>query len=205
MSKGNASIVAAIGASGSGKSLWIKRQLEAGRPRRLLIWDPQAEYGDHGQIFTDRAALADACIAAGPRGQLAAVYRPGNRLSDYPTRFDWFCRLAYAWRNCTLVAEELGDVTKPGWAPDGWGLVTRKGRHAGMKLIGAAQRPAVIDKTFFGLATLIHCGRLNYAGDVKVMADVLQIAGDDITGMKPLEWIERNMQTGQTRRGTLTL
>jgi hypothetical protein len=205
MSKGAASIVAAIGASGSGKSLWIKRELARGRPRRLLIWDPQSEYADHGTVFDNRAALAEACIAAGTKGPLAAVYRPGNRLSDYAGRFDWLCRLAYAWRNCTLVVEELGDVTKPGWAPDGWSLVTRKGRHAGLKLIGAAQRPAVIDKTFFGLATLIHCGRLNYKGDVTVMADVLQIPGDDITGMKALEWIERNMQTGQTRRGTLEI
>jgi hypothetical protein len=61
----------------------------------------------------------------------------------------------------------------------------------------------VIDKTFFGRATLIHCGRLNYSGDFKVMADVLQIPGEDITALRPLECIERNMQTGQTRRGTL--
>jgi hypothetical protein len=134
---------------------------------------------------------------------MAAVFRPGNRPSDYAGRFYWLCRLAYAWRNCTIVAEELGDVTKAGWAPDGWSLLTRKGRHAGLRLIGAAQRPAVIDKTFFGRATLIHCGRLNYSGDFKVMADVLQIPGEDITALRPLECIERNMQTGQTRRGTL--
>jgi hypothetical protein len=35
------------------------------------------------------------------------------------------------------------------------------------------------------------------------MADVLQIDATGIVAMRPLEWLGRNMQTGQTRRGTL--
>lgn len=205
MSANVAQIVAAIGASGSGKSAWIKQQLTRGKPGRLLIWDPQAEYGPFGETFTDRSRLLEAVAAAGARGRLQAIYQPGNNLSDYPGRFDWLCRLAYAWERCSLVVDELGDVTRAGWSPDGWSLVTRKGRHKGLTIIGAAQRPAIIDKTFFGLATLIHCGRLNYAADVKTMADVLHVPGEDITALKPLEWIERNMQTGDTRRGTLSI
>lgn len=199
-------IVAAIGASGSGKSAWIKQQLARGRPRRLLVWDPQGEYGDFGAVFAEgeRGALADGCIGAGAKGAFAAIYRPGNTLTDYAPRFDWFCRLAYAWGNCTVIADELADVTKPGWAPDGWSLITRKGRHAGLRLIGAAQRAALIDKTFFGLATMIHCGRQSYKADVATMADVLAVPAEQIIALKPLEWIERNMSTGETRRGTLT-
>lgn len=204
MSKNQAFIVAAIGASGSGKSGWVKAQLRRQNPRRLIVFDPQDEYGEFGEVFRDRAALADAVIAAGARGDLRAVFQPGGNLSEYVGKFDWLCRLAYAWGGCTVVADELGDVTKAGWAPDGWSLVTRKGRHKGLRIFGLVQRPALTDKTFFGLATMIHCGRLNYAADVKVMADVLGCEGAQIVGMKPLDWIERDMSSGVTRAGRLT-
>lgn len=201
MSSNKAAIVAAIGASGSGKSLWIKQQLRKGRARRLIIWDPQAEYGEFGTVCASRAAMTEAAITAGAKGAAQMVYQPTGALSAYIEQFDFVCQVAYAWGNCTLVADELGDVTKPGWAPDGWSMVIRKGRHMGLTVIGAAQRPAIIDKTFFGLATLVHCGRLNYAADLKVMADVLAIQSAELVELLPLEWIERDMQTGKTRRG----
>ncbi len=202
MSSNQAAIVAAIGASGSGKSLWIKTQLRRNRKlRRLIIWDPQSEYAEFGMVCASRTALADVLIAAGARGEARVVYQPKGGLSAYVPQFDWLCQTAYAWGNCTLVADELGDVTKPGWAPDGWSMVIRKGRHAGLTVIGAAQRPAIIDKTFFGLATLVHCGRLNYAADLKVMSDVLDVSSSSIVELLPLEYIERDMQTGKTRPG----
>lgn len=201
MSANQASIVAAIGASGSGKSLWIKTQLRRNRKlRRLIIWDPQAEYAEFGTVCSTRTELARLAIAAGARGEARLIFQPKGALSGYVPQFDWICQTAYAWGNCTLVADELGDVTKPGWAPDGWSMVIRKGRHAGLTVIGAAQRPAIIDKTFFGLATLVHCGRLNYAADLKVMSDVLDVQSSDIVELLPLEFIERDMQTGKTRR-----
>lgn len=202
--KNQASIVAAIGATGSGKSAWVKQQLKKAKPGRILIWDPQEEYGEFGQVFTSRAELAAAVRAAGRAGKLAAVYRPGNVVSEYEAQFDWFCQLAYAWERCCILVEELADVTKPQKAPEGWSVLTRKGRHKGLRIIAASQRPAQVDKDFFGQATMIHCGRLNYAADVKCMADVLGVGAADISGMKPLDWVERDMGSGETRRGRLT-
>lgn len=203
MSKNQAFIAAAIGASGSGKSAWVKAQLRKGKPRRLLVFDPQDEYGEFGQVFTDLPALADAVLQAG-RGPFAAVLQPGGDVSCYVQKFDWLCRLAYAWGNCTIVCDELGDVTKAGWAPPGWSMVIRKGRHAGLRVFGLVQRPALTDKTFFSLATMLHCGRLNSRADVQVMADVLQVPPADLIALRPLEWIERNMTNGDVRRGVLT-
>jgi hypothetical protein len=203
MSTNVASIAAAIGASGSGKSLWVKQQLAKAKPRRLIVWDPQGEYGDHGEVFTDRSRLLEAVAAAGARGELRAVYRPGDELSRYADRFGWLCQLVYAWGACSFVVEELADVTRPSWAPDHWSVITRKGRHRALRVVAASQRPASVDKDFFGNCTLIHCGRLNYAADVKVMADVLGVPQGDLIGLAPLDWIERDMQTGKTRRGKL--
>lgn len=201
MSANAASIVAVIGASGSGKSLWIKRQLKRANDARLLIWDPQGEYAAFGRVFTDRAALVDA-IRAGC-GRFRAVYQPGDRATLYPARFDWFCRLAYAIGNLTLIVEELADVTTPQRAPDAWSVITRKGRHKGLRIVAASQRPAGVDKDFFGNCTLIHCGRLVFDNDVRTMARVLSRPDADLVALAPLAFIERDMTTGETRTGAL--
>ena len=44
------------------------------------------------------------------------------------------------------------------------------GRHKGLKVIGASQRPASIDKDFLGNCMAIHIGRLAYAEDVRAVA-----------------------------------
>ncbi|MGH8719649.1 MAG: hypothetical protein ACREV0_12025 [Burkholderiales bacterium] len=59
------------------------------------------------------------------------------------------------------------------------------------------QRPAAIDKHFFGNASVIRTGRLNYA------ADVLDVAGDEIRELPQLAWIERDMRSGKVQRGKI--
>ncbi len=58
--------------------------------------------------------------------------------------------IAHAAGNLCLVAEELADVTQAAWAPAGWSIATRKDRYQGLTIIGASQRPAAIDRHFFG-------------------------------------------------------
>ncbi len=197
-----ASIVAAIGATGSGKSAWIKQGIARAKPKRLLIWDPQGEYGEFGDVYSDRAALLDHVAHA---KAFRVVYRPGDKLSTYKPRFAWFCKLAYALGNATVILEELADVTEPSWAPDDWSVITRKGRHKGLRVIAASQRPASVDKDFFGNCTLIHCGRLNYGGDVKCMARVLGVPDAELLALPELAYIERDMQSGELRRDALAL
>lgn len=198
-----ASVVAAIGATGSGKSAWIKQGLKGAPAARQLIWDPQGEYGEFGEVFTDRVKLVDACSRRNARFSL--VYRPGDQVSTYALKFDWLCQLAYLLGDLRLVVEELADVTEPSRAPDSWSVVTRKGRHKKLRVIAASQRPANVDKDFFGNCTLVHCGRLNHAADAKVMAGVLNVPHDQIMNLAPLEFIERNMHSGESRREVLKI
>lgn len=199
-----ASFVAVIGATGAGKTAWIKQQIAREKPKRLIVWDfkPQSDYAGLGDVFTERGELARAVIAAGERGSLRAIYRPGNRQSEYRDRFDWLCRLVYAWGNCTFIAEELAHVTKAGWSPDGWLSVVTLGRSEGLKVFGATQRPALVDKTFLSAATLVHCGRLGTRSDRVTMADILDCKPEDLRDLRPLEWIERT-DAGISRRGML--
>lgn len=111
------------------------------------------------------------------------------------------CRIAYAAGECWLVVDELSLVTKPGWAPPGWADCSMRGRHKGMTVIGASQRPASIDKHFFGNASIVRTGRLNFAADIKVLANVLHVPGADISNLQPLEFVQRDMQTGSVQRG----
>ncbi|MBI2313185.1 MAG: hypothetical protein HYU77_11870 [Betaproteobacteria bacterium] len=50
-----------------------------------------------------------------------------------------------------------------------------------------------------------HCGRLNFEADLRVMANALGATPEEIRNLKPLEWIERDMQTGERRTGVIRL
>lgn len=102
-----------------------------------------------------------------------------------------------------FVPARAGHSCSP--TPPGWGVATRKGRHSKPKVYGAFQRPAAIDKHFFGNATLIRTGRLNFEADLRVMANVLGTTPEEIRDLKPLAWIERDMQSGARRTGVLTV
>jgi hypothetical protein len=203
MSANRAQFVAAIGAPGSGKSLFIKSLIRRERPRRLLVWDAMNEYG---------AAAAPAPTLALLR-QVTASSTFGRRFicSDNPRvralQFDAFCQIAYDAGDAMMVVDELGDVTGPSPAdtPAAWSTICRKGRHRGLLVVGGVQRPALVDKNFFGAATLIHCGRLNYEADVRTMANVLQVQAATVTALRPLDWIERDMQTGATKAGKIAI
>lgn len=200
-----ARIVAVVGATGAGKTAWIRQQILKAKPRRLLIWDPKprSEYADLGQPFTSRSELAVACREAGAKGGLRAIYRPGLDMGAFIDRFDWFAKLAYAWGHCTIVAEELAHVTRPGWSPDGWRAVVTLGRSEGLTVYGASQRPALMDKTFLSNASLVHCGRLGTRSDRATMADILDCDAKALALLQPLDFIER-ADTGETRTGRLS-
>lgn len=199
-----ASITAVIGATGSGKGVFVKRELRRGKPRRLLIWDPQDEYGDHAPAVASLDGVRQALIAA-KGGAFKVRYVPRGDLASWKVQFDAFCQLAYAAGDLWLVCEELGDVTTAGWAPAGWSVITRKGRHRKLKVYGLSQRPAAIDKTFFGNCTTIRCGRMTVGADRKVMAAVLDVPLDEVARLLPLEYIQRDMQTGALEQGKISI
>ncbi|WP_404993329.1 hypothetical protein [Cupriavidus pauculus] len=208
-SKNVARIIGVIGASGSGKSAWLKSGLRLMKPPRLLIWDPQDEYSEFGQVVTSASALVEALGALGKADPFQLVYQPGDDMSQYKWQFDLFCEIAYQIERLCVVVEEVADVTTPSWAPPFWSRLSRKGRHRAMTMFAVTQRPALIDKTFLGNCTLIHCSRLNDKNDISVMSATLGVPVDDVRNMVAdedtgvFQYIERNMKTGQTVAGQL--
>jgi len=208
-SHNTARIIGVIGASGSGKSRWLKRTLDKGNPPKLLIWDPLDEY-EQGRAISDMRELVDTVGALEPDDPFKLVYRPGHNMKTYADKFEAFCSLAFVVPNLCAVIEELADVTTPGWAPPAWSRLSRQGRHKGMTIFAASQRPTLMDKTFLGNCTMIHCSRLNDENDVKTMRRYLGVSEEQVRAMVAdkdagrFDYIERDMQTGKTVTGRLT-
>lgn len=169
--RNKAKIVAVIGASGTGKSSYIKGDLLRGYSR-LLIWSPLEETDDYasfcGGVVTRKITDFVAQIKAGTK---EIIFEPSGK--DLKPQFDLFCRCVWQVEGAHVLVEELSQVTMASWAPPAWKKLSTAGRHRGLTLIGVSQRPANIDKDFLGNCTEIRCYRLNYDVDAKVMADSL--------------------------------
>ena len=190
--KNRARIFVVCGGSGTGKSAWVKQQIA--KAARCIVWDITGEYARHG--------FEPICSAA---RLIESLRQSAARVAYVPPslgHFDFFCRAAYAWGRCTVVVEELADVTTPGRAPSGWGVVVRRGRHRGLTVYGITQRPAESDKTVIGNATLTHCCKLKRDPDRAYMAREMGCDKSLLDALKPLEWIEAD-EHGRIRRGKM--
>ena len=188
----SAEVIAVIGATGSGKGVFIKQYALKKSDKRLLIWDYMREYGAFVDVITDKLGVAIQALKA---GQFRIAFQPSFDDKIRAQQFDLFCRAAVHAGNLRLVIEELAFVTAATHAPAGWKMATSVGRHKGLRIIGASQRPAQVDKAFWSNCTEIHCGFLNFEADQKVMASSLCVTVDDIKGLEPLQYIHRNVRT----------
>jgi hypothetical protein len=175
--RNKADIIAVMGASGTGKSSYIKGELLK-RYDRLLVWSPLEDTDDYGGFsggVVVRSRITE--LVANVQGDARAiVYQPTGDKKAVDRQFDAFCRIAWEMGQGTKVlVEELSGVTMPSWSPPAWRKLSTAGRHKGLTVIGVAQRPANIDKDFLGNCTEIRCYRLNYGNDAKTMADALRL------------------------------
>ncbi len=197
--------VLVAGASGSGKTSWCVRQIPAGA--RVLVWDATGEWSGALRLESVRELRTLSELIAGDiRGEYGS-FRVAYVGPVTPEHFEAFCRMAWAWlragRGRHLVVEELADVTSPGKAPPAWGEICRKGRFRGAFVWAITQRPAESDKTILGNCAQIHCGRLNTPNDRKYMAGVLDVSLEDVTALRDLEYIDRDMRGHTIQRGVI--
>ncbi len=204
-------IEAYIGASGSGKGVSINRRLDEVKPSRLLIWDPRNEYPKHAKAYNNLGDVV-ANVKAANGGPFAVRYVPSEWV-DMDKAFATMCALAFAAGNLLFLAEELSDVTKPSYAPAAWKKVITQGRHQGLHVIGAAQRPALVDKNFFGNCTYIRCFSLRYAEDRRAMAASMDVEQKRIDALMTTEaanvttinYIERDFREALLQEGQIKL
>lgn len=192
-----------IAASGSGKGVWLKSQLRRMKPARLVIWDHKLEYAEFApQLVQSTEAMRQAMLKA-KSGPLRIRYKCKLGTSEKQQRaeFEAVCRLVQAWKNCMFIAEELSNVTMPGWAPAAWREMTTGGRHEGVHIIGIAQNPALIDKTFLSNCTMVHIGRLNQHAHRMALARTMDVPVEKVAALAKFQWIERDLETRELREG----
>lgn len=197
----DAEIVAVMGATGSGKSMYVKGERIKKSDRRLAVWDYKREYQDYGTV-TER--LGDAVRMMGQK-EFKVIFRPSFDDKIRAQQFDVFCRAVWHARNVKCVVEELSMVTTPQRAPAGWKMLTCTGRGQGISIIGLSQRPAQVDKDFFDNCTELRTGTLAGKRSIQVMADELGVTEDDIRGLQPLQFIHKNLRTKKIFTGTVKI
>lgn len=201
----DANIWGVIGASGTGKGVWTKGKMHELAPPRLIVWDFKNEYDDHAKLVGSLDAIRRQMIKAGT-GPLRVRYVPkGAGEKALRQEFEALCELVYAFGQCVFVAEELANVTTPGWAPASWRKMTTSGRHEGIHIIGATQTPALVDKSFLGNCTLIHCCALREHAHRQAVARAMDIDPAKITALVKLQWLERNYDTGELTEGWVSV
>lgn len=200
-------IWAVMGQSGTGKGLWVKKQLKMLKPRRILILDPQDEYGEFASPFASAGDLARMVTKAGPDGDFRVRYVfPKSATQDHFRRiFDLSCQLTYLARNCLFLPEELSNFTTPSWAPPLWKRMCNSGRHEGVHVIGVSQYPAQIDKAFLSNATLIHVGFLGEEAHRKAVASRMDIPQERIRDLPDFAYLEWKRETRQIHRGVISV
>lgn len=200
----DAQIWAVLGASGTGKGVWTKGKLAELQPARLVVFDFMNEYGDFARRIETLDALRRAMLKAGD-GPLRVRYVPrGSGEKALRREFEAICELVYAWGHCVFVPEELANVTTPGWAPAAWRKMTTSGRHQAVHIIGTTQTPALVDKTFLGNCTLIHCCALREHAHRVAVARAMDIEPERIASLVKLQWIEKDYSTGEITEGWVT-
>jgi hypothetical protein len=196
-----AHIEAVLGASGSGKSSYVKSLMQRKLPARLIVFDPEGEWGEFGTITSRLDDVLQGAKAAGPKGPMRTIFVPSPDPATAVKQFDTICRIAFHWERCTFIVDELKSVTSPSRSPVGWGMLTGRGRKRGIVIYGLSQRPASIDKDFLGNCNYVRSGRLTYSEDQRAVARVLGVAESEIGALPDLGWIRRDMATGETKRG----
>lgn len=207
--RGKALVLAAFGARGTGKTAWVRQQLEQLRPPRLLVWDFKHDpaLSDLGTAHRQLAPCIEAMRA--PSFQLRYLPDHGRDLAQ---QFELICRAAFLVGNLVLFVDELPEVTKANRAPPAWRRCVNVGRdysgadgkRRSLSIIGAGQRPAECDKSFIANADVIHSGRLANQADARELAGSIGCDFRELLTLADLEWIERRAGTVAPERGRLT-
>ena len=199
--------VGIFGASGSGKSTYVKGAI--GKRARVVVFDPLQEY----------AAKTTAHTVDQVRSQMRADWT-GFRIAfvpkagQEPRALSQLCKFlitaqgrfiaGYSDKRLTLVVEEMnlafpvhgGDDKCPGFAE-----VCSRGRHFGIDVFGVSQRIAEVGTRFRGNLSEIVILRQQGARDLNTAVQESGAAVQDVRALKNYQYL--TVQGGDVRKGTV--
>ena len=189
------------GASRSGKTAWTKKQVAGAK--RITAWDPEDQWAQlpGWKKVTTRRQLAAVLL---DQGNFKVAYVAGSSLA---AEFDYWAKcVMHAGRYVAplaAIAEELADVTTPGKAPDGWGILVRRGLKRGIDIYAISQRWAEADKTAVGNASEFVLFRQSSGDDVRYLARKTRVSTAKLDGLQPLQFVIKDAATGAEKEGVL--
>lgn len=208
VSASNAGRVAVIGASGSGKSSYVKQLLKA--HRRVVIFDPMDEYKREGAARV-RSVEEARQIMRDSFGRFALAYvPPAGGEARALNRLSHLCIAAQApWKGkpkgpeLCMVVEEMNSSFPvhgaEGKAP-AFAEICSRGRHSHIHVIGVTQRFAEVSTRFRGNLTECVVFRQQGPNDIRAAIDATGASRDQITALKNLQYLRSvagEIETGE--------
>ena len=204
-----ADITGVIGASTTGKGLYVKRRISSSLPRRpglTLVWSPLEATDRYAALLAaPRVTTLTGLIGqvrATHGAALAVVYAADLDSAHLEEEFAVFCQLAYR-RAARVVVEELSYVTTASHAPRPWSKLTTAGsHHQAIEILATAQRPTMIDKNFLGSCSQVRCYRLVFEDDAVRMGKILRVPADELMVLPNRKYFHRWIHEVRTEQGT---
>jgi len=207
----NAGRVGVWGASGSGKSSYVKKRLGK-TAKRVVIFDPLDEYGAEG-YHTIRGNLDAVRVYMGKNwGSFRIAYVPPagqeagalSKLSRLLMAAQAPFKAGKSGLGVTLVVEEMNlcfPTTGGAERCKGFADICSRGRHFGIHVIGLSQRIAEVATRFRGNCTETVVFRQKGPRDVKAAAAELGVSETEVRGLVNLSYLHE--QGGAVSSGSI--
>lgn len=202
-----AKVVGAFGARGTGKTAWIRQQLD--KEPALAIWDYKHDprMSDLGRAFHDLPAFIQSL-----REKKFTHRYLVDRTRPVEEQFKFFCLAAFQRGCMAIFVDELPAVTRSNKAPEAWRECVNIGREyctrdsqaiKWLSIYATAQRPPECDKSFISNLDLVHTGRLSFFNDAQVMSKTIGCGVDEILALPDLHYLEKSASAPGHTRGVL--
>lgn len=198
-----ASVVAVLGAPLSGKGLLGHQWIGAPYTGLRLVCSPK-EHSDNyaGRLGVRAVTSIPAMIDAIQGGARSAVLIPSFDDDLRKKQFDRFCRIASSCGRARVLVDELSRFTTASWAPTSWRDICTAGSHDALEVMGMAQRPALVDKSFLGSCTELRCYGLGYRSDAVAVTDVLiEVEWRELIALAPRHFVHLWKHPRRIERG----
>jgi len=151
-----------FGCQGAGKGYRVEQLMKP--ETRLFIWDSMDTFSDRmlridGDLHQLRNAIA--------KQRFRIAFVPDE--NKFHEQFLFCCKLVFAFGRMATVWDECDEVTRPVNPPPPWRALAGRARHAGLRNIALAHRPAEMDKKFIMNSHTVCAGRLEYKSDIEAL------------------------------------
>lgn len=183
-----------IGASGSGKSAYLRKTINF-KSDRIIAWDPDEDF--KLPRVRDMATFTRLIKKCG-FGKIRVALTVDPTEENFEQWAGLVFAVCHAAAPMEIIADEIADVTRVAKASRHWGQLCRKVRKYGGRLSAITQRPEEADKTIFNQSKIKWVGELASLAAYKAMSGQMDVP---VPELKALENIPRKQIQYWIREG----